>query len=321
MKKLLLLLLSILIHQHAVSQFFLNSSKNLLKSKRIDQALLLKNDSIISFHKLKLPNFDFNSDPNHRIKFTLKDGTEAEITLKEIEAILDPNSGEISFLRKDEAKSYMLVTCIGQGRINLYEKNTTGYGPGFSGNAGAPSMSIQKEVTIYIEKDDVFKAIKHGTNSLVNINLSSRKQKELLLSLVGDLPETKAIVEDVNFKTKWQNILRVINTYNLHYYDSAKDSSLNNNVTPQAVDLIKMNFYTNKKLIEGSYLLDENGNKYKLSKQIAATILLPRFKESKICLVVDGIQYCDIVMAISEKNSFYEIILDEGFLHCVRGLR
>ncbi len=319
MKKLLLILLSIFIHHCACSQFFLNSSKNLLKSKRKDQALLLKNDSIISFQKFKLPNFEYNSDPNHRIKFTLKDGSEAEITLKEIEAILDPNSGEISFLRRGENKKYTLVTCIGQGRINLYEENMTGYGPGFSGNAGAPSMSIHKEVTIYIEKGDVFKAIKSGTNSLVNINLSSRKQKELLLSLVSDLPETKAIVEDVNFKSKWQNILRVINTYNLHHFNLAKDSRIKDSL--QTDDLVKMNFYTNKKIAEGSYLLDENGNKYKVSKQIAATILLQRFKESKICLVVDGNQYCDIVMAISEKNSFYEIILEEGFIHCVRGLR
>jgi hypothetical protein len=287
----------------------INLPKDALKSNE-GEFLVLKDGTYIECTKIKVPGP--LAEYYAKVKYTTIDDKKGDIDKGDIEAILNLTNGEISYSRKFTFRDYTLLPRIQEGGVKIYEEITYSR----SGTPGTVGGSTNSNTNYFIEKGNKISSIS-GRGIFVN----SKNQKETLLAFLGDNAAIKKEIENPDYKNKWINIRKAINKYNLHHFDSIKKNNKKPEDFTQTVDLIKMNFYTNKKLIEGSYLLDENGNKYKLSKQIAATILLPRFKESKICLVVDGIQYCDIVMAISEKNSFYEVILDEGFLHCVRGLR
>jgi hypothetical protein len=259
--------------------------------------LLLKDGSLITFETVDFPRL--SSDQNAKIKYTTLDKQTREIDHKDFNGIHYPKTGVIYYWRRSNTQSAkLLLPKIQEGQIKIFEElNVSG------GGAGA------RELLWYLEKGQEYEMIK-GRGLLAN----NTKHLETIKSFVSDLPSAKQIVEDPEYKNRWDDIRRVVKKYNVEKFDLDRQLNSGNRDSISKEDLVNVTFYVEKKIDPDSYLRINDSTKLKISAIAPSPVKLPQFKIIKVCLVSGAKTYCDLIMPIPPVQNYFEIELEEDFI-------
>lgn len=186
---------------------------------------------------------------------------------------------------------YEFVQIILDGRIRLYQS----FRKLMALTPSAPGLVAE----YLVEKDDVYEYV-------ISAGTSRRESREVLKAMVGDDPQLLEKVSSEEFNINFDNILELVNNYNVRSFQGFSQSAYNS--------MGSVVFYVWAKKDPGVTLsLNVNDTiNYELSIRKPLTVKLPAEAPSKVCFVSGTRKACTVMAAFSFGRQYWQLMVDRG---------
>jgi hypothetical protein len=249
--------------------------------------ILMKDGRTIDFDKIRL-------EPTI-LKVKTDDKKNIEIPVKEVYAFV--SLGEILYMVPipDIQEKYDFLERKYEGKINIYERitgtvgHTTPYG----------STASTREHNLYLEKDGLVR----------KATVKKKERIDTLRLFVNDHPEFKAILDDEDYKTSYNNIIELLRKYNLANYTKPEKE-----VKPAMVKFYSRMYgdklYTLKLTVNDSI-------EYEIAPKGTTMVTLDSNNHCKVCVSYEDANFCDVLIGSPYFIQNYEIEFKKhnGFLN------